>query len=175
MVMVSQVKAEDNKTVVKVPNDEWPSQVIFDTVSICYQGTLRWVAMGNPNLLNFPPPYPIARVMTVHCFCVLDKLRTEYKITTWAEMLGVDDPLVPKVAPEEFWLKAISCIKEHNTLQGLVTLQSAEEGLKILEKQRDNETITRKQKEETDNGSGQSDSTPEQPEELLQDTPQINF
>ena len=52
----------------KVSDDEWPSQVIFDTIHVCYNGTLRWVAMGNPLLLSQPPPYQIARKMTVHCF-----------------------------------------------------------------------------------------------------------
>jgi len=39
----------------------------------------------------------------------------------------------------------------------------------------DNETITRKQQEESDNGSGTSDSIPEQPNEPIQETPQLNF
>jgi len=174
VVMLNQVKAEDDKTFIKVPNDEWPSQVIFDTVQVCYQGTLRWVALGNPNLMNTPPPYHIQRIMSMHCFCVLDKLRTDYKLTPWVKMLSKDNPLAPTVAPREFMTKAIMCIKEHNTLQGLVTLQGAEESLKFLDKLHDNETITRKQ-EESDNGSGTSDSIPEQPNESLQDTPQINF
>ena len=176
MVMVSQVKAEDNKTFIKVPNDEWTSQVIFDTIHICYQGTLRWVTMANPNLRNTAPPYHIARIMTIHCFCVLDKLRTEYKFSQWKEMLFTDDLLNPQVAPREFMLKAIMCIKEQNTLEGLVILQGVEESLKkFLESPSDNETITRKQQEESDNGSGTSDSIPEQPNEPLEDAPLLNF
>ena len=159
---------------IKVPNDEWPSQVIFDTVQVCYQGTLRWVAMGNPNLINTPPPYHVARVMTVHCFCVLDKLRTAYKLTVWTKMLSKENPLAPTVAPKEFMQKAVLCIKEHNTLTGLVVLDPnmLDEFLNDIN---DNETITRKQKEETNNGSGKSDSIPEQPNEPLEEAPQINF
>jgi len=176
VVMLNQVRAENDKTFIKVPNDEWSSQVIFDTVSVCYQGTLRWVVMGNPNLMNTAPPYHIARRMTIHCFCVLDKLRTEYKFSQWKEMLFKDDPLAPSVAPREFMEKAIMCIKEHNTLQGLVIVQGMEESLKkFLESPSDNETITRKQQEESDNGSGTSDSIPEQPNEPLEEAPQLNF
>ena len=72
--------AEDNSTTremfVKVPDDEWPSQVVFDTIQICYQGTINWLTSSNPNLRQVEPPWPIRRAMTVHCFCVLDKLRT---------------------------------------------------------------------------------------------------
>jgi hypothetical protein len=167
---VKGVRAEDNKPFIKVPNDEWPSQVIFDTVQVCYQGTLRWVAMGNPNLMNMPPPYHIQRIMTIHCFCVLDKLRTAYKLTVWTKMLSKDNPSAPVVAPKEFMQKAVMCLKEHNTLTGLVVLDP-----KMLDEfLNDNETSTRKQ-EESDNGSGTSDSIPEQPNEPLEEAPQINF
>jgi hypothetical protein len=168
---VKGVRAEDNKPFIKVPNDEWPSQVIFDTVQVCYQGTLRWVAMGNPNLMNNPPPYHIARIMTIHCFCVLDKLRTAYKLTVWTKMLSKDNPSAPVVAPREFMQKAVLCLKEHNTLTGLVVLDP-----KMLDEfLNDNETSTRKQQEGLDNGSGTSDSIPEQPNEPLEEAPQINF
>ncbi len=168
---VKGVRAEDNKPFIKVPNDEWPSQVIFDTVHVCYQGTLNWIARGNPNLMNTQPPYNVARVMTVHCFCVLDKLRTAYKLSEWTGMLSKDNPSAPVVAPREFMQKAVLCIKNHNTLSGLVTLDP-----KMLNDfLNDNETITRKQKEETDNGSGKSDSIPEQPNEPLEEAPLLNF
>ena len=168
------VKAEDNKPFIKVPNDEWPSQVIFDTVQVCYQGTLRWVATGNPNLMNTPPPYPVARVMTIHCFCVLDKLRTAYKLTVWTKMLSKDNPLAPVVAPREFMQKAVECIKDHDTLAGLVVLDPN----MINDFLNDNETIVDKKIEvkPPDNNSGKSDSLPEQPNELpTEDAPLLNF
>ena len=158
---------------IKVPNDEWPSQVIFDTVQVCYQGTLRWVAMGNPNLINTPPPYHVARVMTVHCFCVLDKLRTAYKLSVWTKMLSKENPLAPTVAPKEFMQKAVLCIKEHNTLTGLVALDPD-----MLDQfLNDNETKNDIQIEvPPDANSGKSDSLPEQPKELpTEDAPLLNF
>ncbi len=171
---VKGVRAEDNKPIIKVPNDEWPSQVIFDTVHVCYQGTLNWIARGNPNLMNTPPPYNVARVMTVHCFCVLDKLRTAYKLSEWTGMLSKDNPLAPTVAPKEFMQKAVLCIKDHNTLAGLVVLDP-----KMLDDfLNDNETKndTKMEVKPPDNNSGKSDSTPEQPNELpTEDAPLLNF
>jgi hypothetical protein len=165
---INGAKAQD-KPFIKVPNDEWDSQVIFDTVQVCYQGTLNWVAMGNPNLMNTPPPYHVARVMTIHCFCVLDKLRTAYKLAEWREMLSKDNPLAPTVAPKQFMQKAVECIKDHNTLAGLVVLDP-----KMLDEfLNDNETSTRK--EESDNSSRTLDSIPEQPNEPIEETPQLNF
>ena len=160
---------------IKVPDDEWPSQVIFDTIQICYQGTIKWIVMGSPGLLGQVPPYPVARAMTVHCFCVLDKLRTEYKFTPYTNMLGKDDPMNPQMLPNKFMEKAVQCIKEHNTLAGLVVLDPNFNLNKMLE-QKDNETkIDKKIKVETpDNNSGKLDS-PEQPKELPKDVPLLNF
>ena len=170
---VNGAKAQD-KPIIKVPNDEWDSQVVFDTVQVCYQGTLNWVAMGNPNLMNTPPPYHVARVMTIHCFCVLDRLRTAYKLAEWREMLSKDNPLAPTVAPKQFMQKAVECIRDHKTLAGLVVLDP-----KMLnEFLNDNETKndTKIEVKPPDNNSGKSDSTPEQPNELpTEDAPLLNF
>ena len=173
---INGVKAEDNKPFIKVPNDEWDSQVVFDTVQVCYQGTLRWVVMGNPNLQNTPPPYDVARTMTIHCFCVLDKIRTKYKLTPYTNLLGKDDPMNPQFLPKLFMTSAVECIKEHNTLSGLVVLDPSfniDDVLKI-----DNETKndTKIEVKPPDNNSGTSDSTPEQPKELpTEDAPLLNF
>ena len=161
----------------KVPNDEWPTQVIFDTTNICYQGTVRWIAMGNPNLLNQAPPYPIARAMTIHCFCVLDKLRTEYRYTPYVDMLSTDDPANPQKLPNKFMEKSVECIREHGTLAGLIVLDPNFNLDDIDINQKDNETKNDIQIETPpDANSGKSDSLPEQPNELPeQDVPLLNF
>ena len=178
----------DEEILIKVPDDEWPTQVIFDTTNICYAGTLRWIIMGQPGLAGqVPPPYVI-RIITVHCFCVMDKLRTEYKFTPYTDMLKGDDPLMPKFLPELFMKKALECIKEHNTLAGFVVLDKDMFGEKIdkddlieqdyLKKKKDNETkIDKKiEVEPPDDNSGKSDSIPEQPNELPEgDAPLLNF
>ena len=163
-----------NEPFIKVPNDEWPSQVIFDTIHVCYQGTIRWIAMGNPNLMSTTPPYPVQRLMTVHCFCVLDKIRTEYKFSIWTKMLFGYNPMEPVVAPREFMEKAIYCIRDHNTLAGVVLLDQDT----IDKFLNDNETKnnTKIEVKPPDNNSGESDSTPEQPKELpTEDAPLLNF
>ena len=159
----------------KVPDDEWPSQVIFDTIHVCYNGTLRWVAMGNPSLLNTPPPYNIARLMTVHCFCVLDKVRTQYKYRAYVDHITKDDRSAPTIVPKLFMGKSVECIRDYHTLQGLILLD--EETIKALnEFTEDNETQGDKSEDIlSDNNSGKSDS-PEQPEELpTEESPILSF
>ena len=160
----------------KVPDDEWPSQVIFDTVHVCYNGTLRWVAMGNPSLLTQQPPYGVARIMTVHCFCVLDKVRSEFKYKAYVDYINKDqleNRTQPKLIPKLFMGKSLECIRDFGTLQGLVILD--EEALKGLNEWTDNETKVDKEVNPPNNNSGKSDS-PEQPEELPEeDLPLIGF
>ena len=162
----------------KVPDDEWPSQVIFDTIHVCYQGTLRWVAMGNPSLLSAPPPYHIARIMTVHCFCVLDKVRTQYKYRAYVDHITKDEGNeTPTLIPKLFMGKSLECIRDYHTLTGLILLD--EEALKGLNEWSDNETKidTKIEDNSPDNNSGKSDS-PEQPEDLPledKDLPLLNF
>ena len=155
----------------KVPDDEWPSQVIFDTIHVCYQGTLRWVAMGNPTLMSQQPPYHISRIMTVHCFCVMDKVRTDYKYKAYVDFINNDSMEDPKLLPRLFMKKSLECLKEHDTLKGLVILD--EEALKGLDKfVEDNET--KKDDNQTEELNSGKEDSPEQPEELPS-TPSINF
>ena len=160
----------------KVPDDEWPSQVIFDTEHVCYNGTLRWVAMGNPSLLTQQPPYGVGRIMTVHCFCVLDKVRSEFKYKAYVDYINKDqleNRTQPKLIPKLFMGKSLECIRDFGTLQGLVILD--EEALKGLNEWTDNETKVDKEVNPPNNNSGKSDS-PEQPEELPEeDLPLIGF
>ena len=169
-----------------VGDDEWPSGVIFDTIHVCYNGTLRWVAMGNPNLLNQAPPYQISRIMTVHCFCVLDKIRTKFKYKAYVDYIQSDSKTAPVIIPRLFMEKAIECIRDFGTLGGLVILdEETIKGYKDYVGSNDNETETiggyklskeKNQKEEPDNGSGESDSIPEQPNEPIEEeAPQLNF
>jgi hypothetical protein len=43
------VKAEDNKTT------QWNTQLVYDNVNACYQGTYRWILMANPALIGKSP------------------------------------------------------------------------------------------------------------------------
>ena len=116
---VAVVKAEDNKTIEFddkgwpkiLDDDEWRSQLIFDTVQACYQGTIRWVLLSNPSLLN-QIPSPIAqRQMAEHCFCVMDKIRKENKIEDYKKKV-----LNPEWGGNLFMLKAMECVGDYETL-----------------------------------------------------------
>ena len=84
MLLNSQSRAQEPY---KIPDDEWPSQVIYDTVHVCYSGIMRWIAMGNPQLMTQQPPPHIARLMLVHCFCVLDQIRTKHKYKAYVDFI----------------------------------------------------------------------------------------
>ena len=116
------VKAEDNKTTDKpmftergfpkiLDDDKWVSQLVYDTIGACYQGTIRWVILSNPSLLG-QLPAPIAqRQMVEHCFCVMDKIRKENKVEEYVKK--VIDPLW---GGNLFMLKAVECVGEYETL-----------------------------------------------------------
>ena len=125
MVGVGEViKAEDNKTIEFddrgwpkiLDDDEWRSQLIFDTVQACYQGTIRWIVISNPTLLG-QIPNPIAqRQMMEHCFCVMDKIRKENKVKDYKK-----EVLNPEWGGNTFMLKAMECIREYKTLPSFFT------------------------------------------------------
>ena len=167
---VKGVRAEDNKTVKEqfrtaggypkiLGEGKWSTQLLWDTTNACYQGTIRWIVMTNPSLLGQVPNVMAQRQMVVHCFCVVDKIRNEHTLEEYFKKV-----LDPQWSGNLFMIKAMECVKEWQTLPLFFTTN-----LPI-----DNETITRKQKE-SDNGSGTLDSIPEQPNEPIEETPQLNF
>jgi len=116
---VKGVRAEDNKTIEFddrgwpkiLDEDEWRSQLVFDTVQACYQGTIRWIVISNPSILG-QIPNPIAqRQMMEHCFCVMDKIRKENKVKDYKKKV-----LNPEWGGNTFMLKAMECVREYKTL-----------------------------------------------------------
>jgi len=119
---VAVVKAEDNKTIDEpkftergfpkiLDDDKWTSQLVYDTIGACYQGTIRWVVLSNPSLLG-QIPAPIAqRQMVEHCFCVMDKIRKEIKLEKYFKKV-----LDPVWAGNMFMENAAECVKEYETL-----------------------------------------------------------
>jgi hypothetical protein len=92
-------------------------------------------------------------------------------------MISKENPLAPKFLPELFMNKALQCIKEHNTLSGLIIIDKNFDFDKMM-KQKDNETKndTKIEVKPPDNNSRKSDSIPEQPKELpTEDAPLLNF
>ena len=171
MVMVSQVKAEDNKTIEFddrgwpkiLDEDEWRSQLVFDTVQACYQGTIRWIVISNPSILG-QIPNPIAqRQMMEHCFCVMDKIRKENKVKEYKKKV-----LNPEWGGNTFMLKAMECVREYKTLPSFFT--------SIIEIPSDNETkkenkIIIKPEEPRDS----PEESPDQKQEESEGSPQTIF
>ena len=173
--------AQDNsseKILKKALNDnEWTSQIIYDTVNACYQGTVKWIIMANPQLMGTVPPPMVQRKMLIHCFCVLDQIRAKHKYKAYVDFINNDSMEDQSLLPKLFMRNSLKCVKEYGTLQGLVILD--EKAYKGLEEWSDNETQsdTEIEGKSSDNNSGKSDS-PELPEDLPQedkDLPLLNF
>jgi len=109
--------------------DKWPSQIIYDTVGACYQGTIRWVVLTHPSLIGQIPTIAAQRQMVEHCFCVMDKIRHEIKLEEYLKKV-----LDPEWGGNTFMLKAMECVNKYKTLPSFFT--------KIIETPSDNETIT---------------------------------
>jgi len=121
------VKAEDNKTIDEpvftergwpkiLDDNKWTTQLIFDTVQACYQGTIRWVVLSHPTLLNQIPTLAAQRQMMEHCFCVMDKIRKENKVEEYKKKV-----LNPEWGGNLFMLKAMECVNEYKTLPSFFT------------------------------------------------------
>ena len=126
MVLVGQVRAEDNKTR-KFENiergfpkildeDEWSSQLVYDTLGACYQGTIKWVIMSNPSLLGQAPGPMAMRQMMEHCFCVMDKVRKNQPLKVYKKKV-----FDSKYIGDLFMTKALECVAEYRTLPAFFT------------------------------------------------------
>jgi len=121
---VKGANAEDNKTIeftdrgwpMILDDDKWTTQLLFDTVQACYQGTIRWIVLSNTSLLNQIPTLSAQRQMMEHCFCVMDKIRKENKVKEYKKKV-----LVPEWGGNLFMLKAMECVNEYKTLPSFFT------------------------------------------------------
>ena len=107
------IKGEDNRT-----REEWTTQLLYDTTNACYAGTLRWIIMANPLLIGQPPPPLVQRQMIQHCFCVMDKIRNEFDMEKYVELVkgGIS-------IGQLFMDKAYECIDEYDTMRGIIIMQ----------------------------------------------------
>jgi len=134
---VKGLRAEDNETK-KVVLKEWTTQLLYDTTNACYQGTLRWIVLNNPALIGQMPDPPAQRQMIIHCFCVMDKIRKEFKIEEYQKLVYDQE-----WTGNTFMVKAMECVKEEKTLPSFFVIQG-DEGIKTTPipkvKTDDNET-----------------------------------
>ena len=109
--------------------DKWPSQIIYDTVGACYQGTIRWVVVSHPGLYGQMPTLAAQRQMMEHCFCVMDKIRHEIKLEEYKKKVAD-----PEWGRNLFMMKSMECVNKYKTLPSFFT--------NIIQAPSDNETIT---------------------------------
>ena len=116
------LRAEDNKTIDEPPrtpggyplildDDTWPTQIIYDTIGACYQGTIKWILISNPPLIGQMPTPAAQRQMVEHCFCVLDKIRKEL---TYKEYIKKVTDI--NWTGDLFMTNAGECVVEYETL-----------------------------------------------------------
>ena len=165
MVLVGTFTArgEDNKTLeINTTEIGWPTQILYDSVNACHQGTYRWIVLSNPALIGVIPPPQTQRAMIEHCFCVLDRIRKDYSFVEYI-----------KFAPNEqmignlYYETALKCVTENGTLQGIITIEPKLDN----ETKKEKKTII-KPKEPQDS---KVESSPDQPKEESNGLPETIF
>ena len=169
---ISVIRAEDNKTTDEpmftergfpkiLDDDKWTSQLIYDTIGACYQGTIRWVLLSNPSLLN-QLPSPIAqRQMVEHCFCVMDKIRKENKIEDYRKKV-----IDPEWGGNLFMLKAMECVGDYETLPSFFMKMPTPDN----ETKKENKIIIKPEESQD-----LQEESPDQPKEESEGSPQTIF
>ena len=169
MVLVGQVRAEDNKTR-KFENiergfpkildeDEWSSQLVYDTLGACYQGTIKWVILSNPSLLGQAPGPMAMRQMMEHCFCVMDKVRKNQPLKVYKKKV-----FDSKYIGDLFMTKALECVAEYRTLPAFFTT------LLDNKTKTDNETVN-----PAEVPDGETEDSQDQEQEESEGSPQTIF
>ena len=142
-------------------DDKWVSQLVYDTIGACYQGTIRWVVMSNPSLLG-QIPAPIAqRQMMEHCFCVMDKIRKENKVKEYRKKV-----LDPEWGGNLFMLKAMECVGEYKTLPSFFMKMPTPDN----ETKKENKIIIKPEEPQD-----LQEESPDQPKEESEGSPQTIF
>ena len=83
-------------------DDKWSSQILYDTIGACYQGTIRWIVLTHPALGN-QVPNPLAQRKEI-------EYRDYIKKVTDMNWTG-----------NFFMTKAIECVGEYQTLPSFFT------------------------------------------------------
>jgi len=143
----------------------WTTQLLYDTTNACYQGTLRWIVMSNPNLSGIPPGFESQRQMLVHCFCVMDKIRSKYEIEEYRKKV-FDGEFIGSL----FMDNAFECVKNEKTLHSFFAVED-NESLKTRNIPQFNEPtkIPREKPEDS------KEESPDQQQEESEGSPQTIF
>ena len=156
-------RGEDNNTLeINTTEIGWPTQILYDSVNACYQGTYRWIVLSNPALIGIIPPPQTQRAMIQHCFCVLDRIRKDYSFVEYI-----------KIAPNEqmignlYYETALKCVTENGTLQGIITIEPNSDN----ETKKENKTIIKPEEPQ----DSKEESLPDQPKEESNGLPETIF
>ena len=87
----------------------------------CYDGTLRWVLLANPQLTGVPPGIMAQRQMLEHCFCVIDKIRKTHTFPEYMKQIHNSTWL-----GQLYMSQALACVDEYDTLPRFFTTDSVE-------------------------------------------------
>ena len=170
------IKAEDNKTADKpkftgggfpiiLDENEWPSQLVYDTIGACYQGTIRWILLTNPSLMGQAPGPMAQRQMVEHCFCVMDKVRKEQSIKEYKENV-FNSEFIGNL----FMVKALECVADYHTLPTFfATIPTPDNKTKS-----DNKTVNPTEVPDGETEDSQEES-PDQEQEESEGFPQTIF
>ena len=154
MALFKELSAEDNKSLeINTAEVGWPTQVVYDSVNACHQGTYRWIVLSNPSLIGIIPPPQTQRAMIQHCFCVLDRVRKDYKFTDYLQMTPNQE-----MVGTLYYQTALKCVTENGTLRGIITLEPKSDNETKKDK-----TIVPDKPEKKD--TPKKESLPDQPKE----------
>ena len=143
----------------------WTTQLLYDTTNACYQGTLRWIVMSNPDLACIPPGFESQRQMLVHCFCVMDRIRAKYKIEEYRKKV-FDSQFIGGL----FMDNAFECVKDEKTLHSFFVVEDNESIKRLNIPQFDKPTeIPRENPEDS------KEESPDQQQEESEGSPQTIF
>jgi len=167
MFLSTSVKgAEDNKTK-EVVSKEWTTQMLYDTTNVCYQGTVRWIVISNPTLIGQTPNFRSRREMLIHCFCVMDRIKKEFKIEEYQKLV-YDLDRVGKI----FMTKATECFKEEKTLSSFFVIMGEEDNKTITIPERETDNPVEVPEEKTEDSQEES---PDQQQEESNGIPETIF
>ena len=159
MVMISQVRGSEKKSLMfDTSKYGWPTQLLYDSVNACYQGTYKWIVLANPILLGSVPPPQTQRAMIEHCFCVLDTIRIQYSYVEYSQLAANQSEM-----GNLYYTTALKCVSEHKTLQGIIILEP-KDNVTVTDNETiiDNSTI-KKEEPKKDSKEPSPDQTEKEP------------
>ena len=125
LLISSPIKGEDNETL-KI---DYPAKAIYQSITGCYQGTIRWIVMSNPALIGVTPPPEAQAKMVEHCYCVMDKVRRQLTYVEYVSRLFETSWMA------KLWMdNALNCVRTEGTLNGIIVLdeQSYDNETKLI-------------------------------------------